>query len=147
MQTTILITVHTSGLRFFHADVIKIRLKINNYSGFKNFFKNNRALHRGQILKFYINLNHPSATRSINKNVPTLYHRQQNTLNPQRWQILRRELRYLDSCYVDPVYHKLKTFPLSQAVNQSEASRNYLCKFCNLWGKSYIAAVGTCCIK
>ena len=44
-----------------------------------------------------------------------MYHRQQNTLYPQRWQILRREnfcIICLKFCYVLPLYHKLKTFPL-----------------------------------
>ena len=41
-----------------------------------------------------------------------MYHRQQNTPYPQKCQILRRDfLRYLDLSYVNPTYHKLKTFP------------------------------------
>ena len=52
-------------------------------------------------------------------------------------------LRYLDLYYVNPADHKLETFPLLQAVNQSEASRNCFRKICHLWGKGYFAAVGT----
>ena len=56
------------------------------------------------------------------------YHRLQNILYPQRWQIFRRKL----------AYQKLKTFPLLYAVKQSEASRNYFRKICHLWDKDII---------
>ena len=54
-------------------------------------------------------------------------------------------LRYLDSCYVNPAYHKLNTFPPLWDVNQSEASRFFFAKpaAIGVGGKGYFAAVGT----
>ena len=43
----------------------------------------------------------------------------------------------------NPAYHKLETFLLIKALNQSEASRKSFRKICHLWGKGYFAAVGT----
>ena len=80
------------------------------------------------------------------------YHRQQNILYPQRWQILRREFLALSRfmlCYprLSPL-HTLKTFSLLLAVNQSEdSSRNYFPNICNHRGKGYFAAVGTCYVN
>ena len=46
---------------------------------------------------------------SLPHNEPQL----QNTFNPQMRQNLRRIFfPYLDLCYVNPAFHKLKTFPL-----------------------------------
>ena len=41
------------------------------------------------------------------------------------------------------LYHKLKTFPLLLAVNQSEASRNCIRKIYHPWGNGYFAAACT----
>ena len=42
-----------------------------------------------------------------------MYNQQQNTPYPKGGRFGEENfLRYLDLCYVNPVYHKLKTFPL-----------------------------------
>ena len=41
-----------------------------------------------------------------------LWYNRQNTLYPQRWKILQENfLHYLDLCYVNPAFHKIKDFP------------------------------------
>ena len=66
-----------------------------------------------------------SASPNVTWKVPAMkyqrvmYQRQQNNLYSLRWEIMRKYfLRYLNIPYFNLTHHKLKTFPIIQAVNQ-----------------------------
>ena len=64
-----------------------------------------------------------------------MYQRQQNTLYPTRWQILRNPCFAFSRFMSNPEHHKLKTVPILQAVNQlSASSNNCVLKLCYLRG-------------